>query len=102
VASTFYGVSAADASLSTHYLANSGRGVAGRGRPEAARWPALKFVEKLLTTNLTSTDTTERNAEHASRPARRISRAGYRSELRDALVVVAVPLGKPATHPHLR
>jgi hypothetical protein len=30
-----------------------------RRRPPAG--PALKFVEKLLTTNLTSTDTTERN-----------------------------------------
>ena len=32
------------------------------GRPEAARRAGLEFVEKLLTTNLTSTDTTERNA----------------------------------------
>jgi hypothetical protein len=37
---------------------------AGRGRPPpaAARRAGLEFVEKLLTTNLTSTDTTERNA----------------------------------------
>jgi hypothetical protein len=35
-----------------------------RGRPPqaAARRAGLEFVEKLLTTNLTSTDTTERNA----------------------------------------
>jgi len=35
-----------------------------RGRPPqaAARRVGLEFVEKLLTTNLTSTDTTERNA----------------------------------------
>jgi hypothetical protein len=37
---------------------------AGRGRPPeaAARRAGLEFVEKLLTTNLTSTDTTEWNA----------------------------------------
>jgi hypothetical protein len=37
---------------------------AGRGRPPqaAARRAGLEFVEKLLTTKLTSTDTTERNA----------------------------------------
>jgi hypothetical protein len=35
-----------------------------RGRPPqaAARRAGLEFVEKLLTTKLTSTDTTERNA----------------------------------------
>jgi len=33
------------------------------GRPEVARWPVgVEFVEKLLTTKLTSTDTTEREA----------------------------------------
>jgi hypothetical protein len=39
-------------------------GVAGRGRPPqaAARRAGLEFVEKLLTTNLTSADTTEWNA----------------------------------------
>ena len=37
-------------------------GVTGRGRPEAARRAGLEFVEKLLTTKLTSTSTTERNA----------------------------------------
>jgi hypothetical protein len=31
------------------------------GRPEAARRAGLEFVEKLLPTKLTSTDTTERN-----------------------------------------
>ena len=43
-----------------------------RGRPPqaAARRAGLEFVEKLLPTNLTSTDTTERNGRHASRPAR--------------------------------
>jgi hypothetical protein len=37
---------------------------AGRGRPPqaAARRAGLEFVEKLLPTKLTSTDTTERNA----------------------------------------
>jgi hypothetical protein len=36
-------------------------GTAGRGRPPqaAARRAGLEFVEKLLTTNLTSTDTTD-------------------------------------------
>src|SRR5215218_6120717 len=40
------------------------RGAAGRGRPPqaAARRAGLEFVEKLLPTKLTSTDTTERNA----------------------------------------
>jgi hypothetical protein len=39
-------------------------GRAGRGRPPqaAARRAGLEFVEKLLTTNLTSTDTMERDA----------------------------------------
>jgi hypothetical protein len=39
--------------------------VAGRGRPPqaAARRAGLEFVEKLLTTKLTSTDTRERNAD---------------------------------------
>jgi hypothetical protein len=38
-------------------------GSAGRGRPQAAaRRAGLEFVEKLLTANLTSTDTTERDA----------------------------------------
>jgi hypothetical protein len=39
-----------------------------RGRPPqaAARRAGLEFVEKLLTTSLTSVDTTERNARHAS------------------------------------
>jgi len=38
--------------------------VRGRGRPPqaAARRAGLEFVEKLLPTKLTSTDTTERNA----------------------------------------
>jgi hypothetical protein len=38
--------------------------LSARGRPPqaAARRAGLEFVEKLLTTNLTSTDTTERNA----------------------------------------
>jgi ribosomal protein S12 methylthiotransferase accessory factor YcaO len=38
-------------------------GAAGRGRPPqaAARRAGLEFVEKLLPTNLTSSDTTERN-----------------------------------------
>jgi hypothetical protein len=37
---------------------------AGRGRPPqaAARRAGLEFVEKILPTKLTSTDTTERNA----------------------------------------
>jgi hypothetical protein len=39
------------------------RGAGGRGRPPlaAARRAGLELVEKLLTTNLTSTETTERN-----------------------------------------
>jgi hypothetical protein len=39
-------------------------GLPARGRPPqaAARRAGLEFVEKLLTTNLTSTDTTEWNA----------------------------------------
>jgi hypothetical protein len=43
------------------------------------RRAGLEFVERLLTTNLTSTDTTERNASMLRpRPARRITgRAGY-------------------------
>jgi hypothetical protein len=41
--------------------------------------------------NLTSTDTTERNAGMLRRvPHRHMGRAGYRSELRVALVVLAV------------
>jgi hypothetical protein len=32
------------------------------GRPQAARLAGLEFVEKLLTTNLSGTDITERNA----------------------------------------
>jgi hypothetical protein len=45
------------------YLPSSSRGAAGRGRPPqaAARRAGLEFVEKLLTANLTGTDTTERN-----------------------------------------
>src|SRR5947207_1511945 len=44
---------------------------AGRGRPPqaAARRAGLKDVEKLLPTNLTSTDTTEWNAGMLPRPA---------------------------------
>ena len=62
------------------------------GGPAARRAP-LEFVEKLLTTNLTSTDTTERNVGMLldPRPARRMAgRAGYWSWLLVALVVVAV------------
>jgi hypothetical protein len=50
-----------------------------RGRPPqaAARRAGLEFVEKLLTTKLTSTDTTERNAGMLRVPHRRIAgRAG--------------------------
>jgi hypothetical protein len=68
--------------------------VAGRGRPPqaAARRAGLEVVEKLLTTNLTSTDTTERNASMLRPcPAHRIAgRAGYWSWLRVVLVIVAV------------
>jgi hypothetical protein len=41
-----------------------------RGRPPqaAARRAGLEVVEKLLTTNLTSTDTTERNASELLHP----------------------------------
>jgi hypothetical protein len=48
--------------------------VAARGRPPeaAARRAGLEFVEKLLTTNLTSTDMTERNAGMLRVPHRRI------------------------------
>jgi hypothetical protein len=48
---------------------------AGRGRPPqaAARRAGLEFVEKLLTTNLTSTDTTERNAGMLRVPPCRIA-----------------------------
>jgi hypothetical protein len=56
-----------------------GSAVAGRGRPPqaAARTAGLEFVEKLLTTKLTSTDTTERNAGMLRVPHRRIAgRAG--------------------------
>jgi hypothetical protein len=55
------------------------RGAAGRGRPPeaAARRAGLEFVEKLLTTSLTSTDATERNAGMLRVPYRRIAgRAG--------------------------
>ena len=62
------------------------------GRPEAARRAGLEFVEKLLTANLTSTDTTDRNAAMLRVLPRPIGRAGYRSELRVVLVVVAVAL----------
>jgi hypothetical protein len=71
--------------------------VAGRGRPPqaAARRAGLEGVEKLLTTNLTSTDTTERNASMLlPRPARRITgRAGPWLWLRVALVVVVAYVG---------
>ena len=43
----------------------------------AARRAPLEFVEKLLTTNLTSTDTTERNPDMLRVPPGRIGRAGY-------------------------
>ena len=47
-------------------------------RCSAARRAGLEFVEKLLTTNLTSTDTTERNASMLGILHRRIAgRAGY-------------------------
>jgi hypothetical protein len=66
-------------------------GAAGRGRPPeaAARRAGLEDVEKLLT-KLTSTDTAERNAGMLRVPLRRIfGRAGYRLELRVALVAIA-------------
>jgi hypothetical protein len=50
------------------------------GRPEAARRAGLEFVEKLLTANLTSTDTTERNTSMLRRvPHRPIGWVAYRS-----------------------
>jgi hypothetical protein len=51
-------------------------------------WTWLEFVEKLLTTNLTSTDTTERNAGMLRVPlVASHDRRGYWLEL---LVLVAV------------
>jgi hypothetical protein len=44
-----------------------------RRRPQAALRAGLEFVEKLLTTKLTSTDMTERNAGMLLDPASRSS-----------------------------
>jgi hypothetical protein len=83
-------------------------GPAGRGRPPqaAARRAGLEFVEKLLTTNLTSTDTTERNAGYclfaASRTARMAGRAGYCPSDLMARVTIHIggsePLGTAGMH----
>ena len=58
-----------------------------------ARRAGLEFVEKLLPTSLTSTDTTERNAGMLRVPHRRIAgRGGYWLWLR---VVLVVDIGSP-------
>jgi hypothetical protein len=53
------------------------------GRPEAARRTGLEFVEKLLTTNLTSADMTERDRRSGPDQHGKLSRAG---DCRSALV----------------
>jgi hypothetical protein len=73
---------------------------AGRGRPPAAAGPraGLEFVEKLLTTNLTSADTTVRNAGMlpGSRTVASLGRPGDGLELLVVLVAAAMEQGRRA------
>jgi hypothetical protein len=50
----------------------------------AARRAGLEGVEKLLTANLTSTDTTERNTGHASPASRTVASLSSRQPVLDA------------------
>src|SRR5829696_783046 len=77
-----------DLALMAQMDCNGGLAARGRSPQAAARRVGLEFVEKLLTTNLTSTDTTERNA------ACWASRSLYRwSSWRLAWLCVALVVG---------
>ena len=57
-------------------------GSAGRGRPEAARWAGLEFVEKVLTRSSPARTGRSRTQRMLRRvPHRRIGRVGYRLRL---------------------
>jgi hypothetical protein len=75
----------------------TGVSLPARGRPPqaAARRAGLEFVEKLLTTNLTSTDTTVRNAGMlpGSRTVASLCRPGDWLELLVVLVAAAMEQG---------